>query len=110
MPQTGIFICKRCEIPTGIFNNTGNDSSVARLHLFDYGANATVDLTAGNGVYLTGLSLSPACRPSAVQVIYPPILGYHRWFGRCDPRRTTVTLFPSVDQNLNIRPRRAGVW
>jgi filamentous hemagglutinin family protein len=91
--------------PNGVFNDTGNDSSVA-AHLFDYGANATVDLTAGNGVYLTGLSL-PRLSADPVQVIYPPVLDITAGPGGVT-LQTTVTLFPSVDQNLNITTTAGG--
>jgi filamentous hemagglutinin family protein len=85
--------------PNGVFNNTGNDASVA-AHLFDYGADATVNLTAGIGVYLTGAGV-PRLSADPVQIIYPPILDISAGSGGVN-LQTALTLFPSVDQNLTI--------
>jgi filamentous hemagglutinin family protein len=89
--------------PNGVFNQTGNDSSVA-AHLFDYAPNASVNLDA-IGVYLTDVGLP---RPQLsgqpvdeVPVIYPPILNITAGSGGVT-LQGNVTLFPSVDQNLTI--------
>ena len=57
--------------PNGVFNNVSGKGGLGK-HLFGYGSDASVDLTAGKGVYLTSLNVP---RPSgAVPVLYPPIL------------------------------------
>jgi hypothetical protein len=82
--------------PNGVFDpSTG--SSGAGYHLFDYSADASVALTAGNGVYLTGSSRGSG----SVPVIYPPSLDITAGLGGVN-LQSAIILFPSVDQNLNI--------
>ena len=81
------------------------------LHLFDYAADATVDLTAGDGVYLTANDIvdSPdtalprvaTSDDNKIQVIYPPILDITAGAGGIN-LEGDVTLFPSADQNLKL--------
>jgi hypothetical protein len=85
--------------PNGVFNNTGNDSSVA-AHLFDYAPQDSVSLNAGIGVYLTDVNL-PRLAVDAVPVIYPSILDITAGSGGVT-MQGNVTLFPSEYQNLNI--------
>ena len=92
--------------PNGDFNNAGNNPSSPGYNLFNYGSQAAVDLTAGNGVYLTDWDV-PRLGPSQVQVIYPPILNISAGAGGVT-LQGSVTLFPSVDQNLNITTTDGG--
>jgi len=100
--------------PNGIFNTTSGDDS-AGAHLFNYGPQAAVDLTAGIGVYLTGLipvtvtgPVQDLPRPEIsgqqqddVPVIYPPILDISAGSGGVN-LLGPVTLFPSAYQSLSI--------
>lgn len=97
--------------PNGVFNNTGSDGSVA-AHLFDYALNATVNLEAGNGVYLTDDSSKPRPQLSGqpvdnVPVLYPPILNITAGSGGVT-LEGNVTLFPSAYQNLTITTTGGG--
>jgi filamentous hemagglutinin family protein len=85
--------------PNGVFNNTGNDSSVA-AHLFDYSPQDSVSLDAGIGVYLTDVNL-PRLAADQVPVIYPSILDITAGSGGVT-LQGNVTLFPSAYQNLSI--------
>ena len=109
-PQGGIYL-QEVRNPNGVFNTTGNDNSAAS-HLFNYGPQATVNLTAALGVYLTGV-VADLPRPLAggqldeVQVIYPPILNISAGAGGVN-LLGSVTLFPSADQNLSITTTGGG--
>jgi filamentous hemagglutinin family protein len=92
--------------PNGDFNTLGSVSAPAGNHLFNYGPQATVNLTAGDGVYLTDLNV-PRLTSSPVQVIYPPILDIIAGAGGVT-LQDNVTLFPSADQNLNITTTDGG--
>jgi len=97
--------------PNGIFNTSGGDGA-AGAHLFNYGDQAAVELTAGNGVYLTGL-VAALPRPTVngqqdeVQVIYPPILDISAGAGGVN-LLGPVTLFPSAYQSLVINTTDGG--
>ena len=91
--------------PNGDFNNLGGTLSPGN-QLFNYGSQATVDLTAGDGVYLTDLDY-PRLASSPIQVIYPPILDITAGAGGVT-LQDNVTLFPAVDQNLNITTTDGG--
>jgi len=90
--------------PNGVFNNTGNNTSKGS-HLFDYGSQAGVALSAV-GVYFTELAL-PRLSGSPVQVIFPPILDITAGSGGVTVQGN-VTLFPSADQNLDITTSAGG--
>ncbi len=99
--------------PNGVFNTTGNDGSVA-AHLFDYAPDASVNLDAGIGVYLSVVELGNLPRPQLsgqpvdeVPVIYPPILNITAGSGGVT-LQGNVTLFPSADQNLTITTTAGG--
>ena len=86
--------------PNGVFNS----KSGKEKHLFNYGADASVDLTA-YGVFLTGQSVP---RPfGAVPVLYPPILDITAGAGGVT-LGASVILFPSPDQNLDITTTDGG--
>ena len=90
--------------PNGVFNNVSGKGGLGK-HLFGYGSDASVDLTAGKGVYLTSLNVP---RPSgAVPVLYPPILDITAGSGGVT-LEGNVTLFPSPDQNLTITTTAGG--
>jgi filamentous hemagglutinin family protein len=95
--------------PNGVFNTLG---STIAAHLFDYAADATVNLDAGIGVYLTDLNTprpdaNGSTTVDAVPVIYPPILNITAGSGGVT-LQGNVTLFPSVDQNLTINTSAGG--
>ncbi len=97
--------------PNGVFNDLGNQNS-KNYHLFNYGANATVNLNAGIGVELTGLNLP---RPidttgnlsSEIPALYAPILNITAGSGGV-LLDANVTLLPSSDQNLSITTTDGG--
>jgi filamentous hemagglutinin family protein len=91
--------------PNGVFNNTGNDSSVA-AHLFDYAPQDSVSLDAGIGVYLTDVNL-PRLAADPVPVLYPSILDITAGSGGVT-LQGNVTLFPSEYQNLSITTTDGG--
>jgi filamentous hemagglutinin family protein len=89
--------------PNGVFNNltggTRGHPTPAGSHLFDYGAQASVSLNAGIGVYLTDQNLP---RPNDnVPVLYPPDVSISAGSGGVT-LEGNLTLFPSADQNLSI--------
>jgi hypothetical protein len=90
--------------PNGVFNNIGS-AKTANYHLFDYSSDAAVNLTAGNGVFLTDINIP---RPDGnVPVIYPPTLDISAGAGGVT-LQGNVTLFPSADGNLNITTTDGG--
>ncbi len=114
--------------PNGVFNNTTTGLSAATRkpsagnHLFDYDPQASLTLTAGNGVYLTGYELS---RPNgAVPLLLPPIVTINAGPSGVvldTPTATDgvsvndvalsdfdITLFPSLYQNLQITTTDGG--
>ena len=104
--QNGNIYLQEVRNPNGVFNNTGNDSSVA-AHLFDYGSQATVSLTAGNGVYFTDVNVPRLSVADEVSVIYPPILNVTAGSGGVT-LQGNMTLFPSADQDLTITTTAGG--
>ena len=115
--------------PNGVFDNLQTRQTTRSplkptpgSHLFDYGPQASVTLTAGNGVYLTGSGLP---RPDdAVPMLLPPILIINAGPGGVVLDTPTATdgqkandvalldpdiiLFPSPDQNLQITTTGGG--
>jgi filamentous hemagglutinin family protein len=90
--------------PNGALDTPQSVNSPA-YHFFDYAANATVDLTAGNGVFLTGQSLPR--NNAAVPIIYPPIVDISAGAGGVNLQNSLI-LFPSVDQSLDISTSGGG--
>ncbi|HEY1661134.1 MAG TPA: filamentous hemagglutinin N-terminal domain-containing protein [Verrucomicrobiae bacterium] len=110
--------------PNGLFNNTtinfGSQPSRGN-HLFDYSPNASVNLNAGNGVYITGLDMP---RPSdAVQMLLPPVLTIDAGAGGVTLDTPSaiddlgsiltlpdynITMFPSVEGELQITTTGGG--
>lgn len=92
--------------PNADYNNVapglGQPAATSGKNLFTYGANDAVDLTAGAGVYLTDSLLPRLSSPNdPVPVIYPSILDITAGAGGVT-LDGNITLFPSVDQNLEI--------
>jgi filamentous hemagglutinin family protein len=85
--------------PNGVFSDPNDNHSAPGYHLFDYAPQSSVDLIAGNGVYLTGASVPRPDGP--VQIIYPSILDISAGAGGVTLDES-VTLFPSADGNLDI--------
>ena len=90
--------------PNGDFDQPLSLNSPA-YHFFDYNPNASVDLTAGNGVYLTGQSLPRV--GVQVPVIYPPTLAITAGSGGVN-LESSLILFPSPSQNLDITTTGGG--
>ena len=88
--------------PNGVFNTQGTISTAQ--HLFNYDPLAAVNLTAGDGVYLTGLSLP---RSDAVPIILPPSLNISAGAGGVT-LENNFTLFPSSYGNLQITTTHGG--
>lgn len=94
--------------PNGDFNNaTGSrrGQSATGQFLFNYSPQAYVDLMA-DSVYLTGQNV-PRLSGFDVPVLYPPILDITAGAGGVT-LEGNVTLYPSVDQNLNITTTDGG--
>ena len=91
--------------PNGVFDQPASKNSPG-YHLFDYDPNASVDLAAGIGVYLTGQSL-PRLNNVPVPIIYPPSLDINAGSGGV-VLENSVILFPSPNQNLNITTIHGG--
>jgi filamentous hemagglutinin family protein len=87
--------------PNGIFNVQGGSSSAA-YHFFDYDPMASVGLTAGDGVYLTGQNIP---RPNDnVPILLPPSLSISAGSGGVT-LENNMTMFPSPDGDLSIITR-----
>ena len=110
--------------PNGVFNSTTTGlrhTASAGNHLFDYDPNASVTLTAGDGVHLTGYELS---RPNgAVPLLLPPTLvinagpggvvlqtpsAYDANGNLVTLLNSDITLFPSAFGNLQITTTGGG--
>ena len=91
--------------PNGVFDQPASINSPA-YHFFDYDHNASVDLTAGLGVYLTGQSL-PRLKNVPIPVIYPPSLDISAGPGGVT-LQDSIILFPSFNQNFNITTSGGG--
>jgi len=89
--------------PNGVFNDLR--ASSPGYHRFNYSPQAAVNLTAGNGVYLTGLGVP---RPAGnVPILYPSILDITAGSGGVT-LDANVTLFPSFYQDLIITTTGGG--
>ena len=91
--------------PNGVFDQPSTKNSPA-YHFFDYDPNASVDLAAGIGVYLTGQSL-PRLINVPIPVIYPPSLDITAGSGGITVQNSVI-LFPSPNQNLNVTTGNGG--
>ena len=119
--------------PNGVFNDSTTTSGrrtvpAAGNHLFDYDPQASVSLTAGDGVYLTGHDLprpSYALNVQPVPMLLPPIVIINAGPGGVSLQPPTaiadsglntvvtlldsdITLFPSPYQNLEITTTDGG--
>jgi filamentous hemagglutinin family protein len=94
--------------PNGTFNDAPGSRRSPNLgaFLFDYAVDASVDLNAGLGVYLTDEGV-PRLDTADVPVLYPPTLDISAGSGGVT-LEGNVTLFPSADQNLNITTTDGG--
>lgn len=109
--------------PNGLFNTTGFGTTrpSAANHFFDYDPQASLTLTAGNAVYLTGFDLP---RPDGgVPLLLPPVVAINAGPGgvvldtpnAIDANGNSVTLsdsditlFPSPYQSLQITTTGGG--
>jgi filamentous hemagglutinin family protein len=96
--------------PNGLFNNQiafgkGTLGSPGN-HLFTYSPDSSVNLTAGNGVYLTDQNV-PRLATAQIPVLYPPTLNISAGQGGVN-LEGDVTLFPSSDGNLIINTSAGG--
>lgn len=94
--------------PNGVFNNLGSTASPFR-HLFDYGADAFVSLSAGNSVQLRGSALPRYTDvfSQGMSPIYPGTLRVQAGAGGVE-LGNDVTLFPSPKGNLTVTTRDGG--
>ena len=97
--------------PNGVFNTSGDVGSGGN-HFFDYDSFASVGLTAGDGVYLTGLNLPRTSDAVINNVIYlpiimPPTLNISAGSGGIT-LEDNVILFPSSDGDLQITTTGGG--
>ena len=91
--------------PNGLFDNSTKAGATGRK-LFDYSPEASLDLNAGIGVYLTGDSL-PRLTDYDEAVLYPPILNISSGSGGV-VLQNSVILFPSPYQDLQITTTAGG--
>lgn len=106
---TGNIYLQEVRNPNGVFNVAGAGSSPG-YHFFDYDALAAVDLTAGNGVYLTGLNFPRASANGSVDnipIIMPPTLDISAGSGGII-LEDNITLFPSSSGDLAINTTDGG--
>jgi filamentous hemagglutinin family protein len=101
--------------PNGVFNDNTR-SGYTGYHNFDYGATASVLLDAANSVEITGSSYLPLAVASdsfssspgtTVPILLPPSLTVDAGAGGF-VLDTSVILFPSSDQNLNVTTINGG--
>ncbi|HLH52081.1 MAG TPA: filamentous hemagglutinin N-terminal domain-containing protein [Verrucomicrobiae bacterium] len=92
--------------PNGIFNGKGTLASYPGFHLFDYDPQSSVSLQAANKVELTGLGV-PRISTDLVPIIYPPSLQISAGAGGVQ-LDSSVILFPSANENLNIATTGGG--
>ena len=101
--------------PNGIFGETsGYHPDYAGYHVFDYAATASVELDAGNSVEITGydaphfpLSTGGTDGGYFTPILFPPSLTVNAGAGGFI-LDTSVILFPSPNQNLNIKTVNGG--
>ncbi|HZV33283.1 MAG TPA: filamentous hemagglutinin N-terminal domain-containing protein [Verrucomicrobiae bacterium] len=91
--------------PAGVFNNKGNATSNPGFHRFNYSADASVTLNAADSVEITGLGIPRTSDP--VPILFPPSLEVNAGAGGF-VLDTSVTLFPSPLQELNITTTDGG--
>ncbi|HEU6447310.1 MAG TPA: filamentous hemagglutinin N-terminal domain-containing protein [Verrucomicrobiae bacterium] len=101
--------------PNGVFGGTASGGKGPWDHYFDYSPSASVSLTAGDGVYITGYSLP---RPNgAVPLILPPTLIVNAGAGGFNLQTPAssillsdydITLFPSALGELQITTTGGG--
>jgi filamentous hemagglutinin family protein len=94
--------------PNGIFNEAGNARS-ASYHLFDYAADDSVTLDAGNSVQLLGNNVPRDSDEAAIPIIYPPILDITAGAGGV-VLGNNVILFPSPQGSLEITTTGGGAF
>ena len=102
--QNGNIYLQEVRNPNGDFNITGSAGSGGN-HFFDYDPSASVSLTAGIGVYLTGQNLPRASVNGSVdniQIIMPPSLDISAGSGGVT-LENDFTLFPSSDGNGDLQ-------
>lgn len=105
-PNGNVFL-QEIRNPNGVFNNKGTSASNAGRYLFGYGADSSLSLTAGNGVYLIGTQFTVPRTSDTVPIVYPPGLYITAGAGGVN-LSDTLSLFPSVDQNLTITTTGGG--
>jgi len=101
----GNIVLQEVRNPNGAFNDQGSLNAPGRFFFF-YNNTAAVDLTAGNGVYLTGENL-PRLPGDNVPVLYPASLSITAGAGGVT-LDNDVTLFNSPYQNLDITTTAGG--
>lgn len=103
-PNGNIFLTE-VRNPNADFNFTTparRQTAPSGQNVFTYAADAAVDLTAGQGVYLTDSLIPRLSNPGDnFPVVYPPILDITSGANGVT-LEGDVTLFPSADQNLKI--------
>ena len=105
--------------PNGIFGETFNGSTFyAGYHIFDYAATASVELDAGNSVEITGYDAPHYPKSTGgtdsgifIPILFPPSLTVNA--NNADGAGgfildTSVILFPSPNQDLNITTLNGG--
>ncbi len=103
--------------PNGVFNDNNTHPGYKGYHYFDYGASDSILLDAANSVEITGgssqLPLAVAsdhfnsAPANLVPILFPSSLSVIAGSGGF-VLDTSVILFPSQDQNLNITTLNGG--
>ncbi len=90
--------------PNGVFNSSALNNPFR--FRFDYGAEASVSLKAGNGIVIAGNSL-PRASGGSQGLILPPKLSLEAGAGGIQ-LAANITLFPSSTGNLEIKTTSGG--
>ena len=94
--------------PNGTFNSNTSFSGLA--HVFDYDPRASLALTAGNGITLSGEGrprTNATLTEGAMRSIYPPRLDIHAGAGGIQVANS-VSLFPSAEGQLEVTTSDGG--
>ena len=108
---TGSIYVQDVRNPNGIFGEKNAGSSpgdYAGYHVFDYDSLASVSLTAGDSVEITGYDVphTPASTSDSIPLIFPPSLTVDAGAGGFI-LDSSVILYPSFDSNGNPTPNQS---
>lgn len=104
----GTFNQDSLAVPAGQYSGNLDGAVPARsAFLFDYAADASADISAGNSITLTGDNLPRSVDNQTMPPIYPPILSLNAGAGGIT-LDNPIILFPSAQGALSITTRNGG--